>query len=135
MKNLPMPIIINADNALSTSLGISTRALSKLEAWANFATLKANWYGDTEQEIQIKITLVSEALFEQLKTKADKQWQQSEQSLLRCSEHKFDSFVLLPLTSDAASMPEAECIDYIRPYLLTFLNTFASNQDLDEVID
>ena len=135
MKNLPMPITINADNGLSASLGISARVLSKLEAWANFATLKANWYGDTEQEIQLKITLVSEALFAQLKSKADQQWQQSQHNLLRISEQKFDCFLLLPVCSSTAAMPEAECIDYIRPYLITFLNTFASNQNLDEVVD
>lgn len=60
-----LPITISADKALMETLGLSATLLEKLEAWANFSTLKANWYGDEHKVVAIKITLINQAFFNQ----------------------------------------------------------------------
>lgn len=60
-----LPITINAAEQLLAELNLSQSMLEKLEAWANFETLKANWYGDISLNLACKITLVNKAFFQQ----------------------------------------------------------------------
>jgi hypothetical protein len=82
-----LPITISADKVLLNELGLSVPLLEKLEAWANFSTLKANWFGNETKVISIKITLVKHEFFQQhfLDNPQDK-WQISEDELIAVSK-------------------------------------------------
>ncbi|NMP30243.1 hypothetical protein HII17_01605 [Thalassotalea sp. M1531] len=63
--SIKLPIVISAEQKVSELFDLSTGMLEKLEAWANFETLKANWYGDEDIELKCQFTLVSADTFQQ----------------------------------------------------------------------
>lgn len=62
--SLDLPVTISAEGRLSEKYGLTKQVLEQLEAWANFETLKANWYGDDSRQISTKFVLVSKATFD-----------------------------------------------------------------------
>ncbi|MAG75505.1 MAG: hypothetical protein CL811_01990 [Colwelliaceae bacterium] len=61
--SLNLPITISAEKAVSEALEISKQALERIEAWANFETMKASWYEDEDLHVRCQITLVSDETF------------------------------------------------------------------------
>jgi len=93
-----LPITISADKALMETFGLSTTLLEKLEAWANFSTLKANWYGDESKVVAIKITLVNQAFFNQhFLTSEPENWQinQEKQQAISASKHQLKQSIFI----------------------------------------
>ncbi|WP_286263149.1 hypothetical protein [Thalassotalea atypica] len=138
-----LPITINADQALIQSLGLSGGLLEKLEAWANFSTLKANWYGDDSKTISIKVTLVSQAFFEQhFQLKTNDKWQLNTQSNTAlsssASQKKHSVFMALldiSATANSAKWVESNIQGQLQHQLQLFLNELAQSLGLDPVID
>ncbi|REL34358.1 hypothetical protein [Thalassotalea euphylliae] len=61
---MKLPIRIAAEQQVSDALNITKHELERIEAWANFETLKANWYGDEANSPSCQITLVSPEYFD-----------------------------------------------------------------------
>jgi len=61
--SIKLPIVISAEQKVSEYYGLTTGMLEKLEAWANFETLKANWYGDEDKTLNCQFTLVTAQTF------------------------------------------------------------------------
>ncbi len=62
--SLNLPITISAEKTVSEALELSKQALERIEAWANFETMKASWYEDEDLHLRCQITLVSEDTFD-----------------------------------------------------------------------
>ena len=62
--SLNLPITISAEKAVSEALELSKQALERIEAWANFETMKASWYEDEDLHVRCQITLVSDDTFD-----------------------------------------------------------------------
>ncbi|REL25574.1 hypothetical protein DXX93_02760 [Thalassotalea euphylliae] len=60
---MKLPIRIAAEQQVSDALNITKHDLERIEAWANFETLKANWYGDEAHSPSCQLTLVSPQYF------------------------------------------------------------------------
>lgn len=58
-----LPLTISAEQQVCQQLDLSKTVLEKLEAWANFETLKANWYGDEANCLRCQFTLVTSDTF------------------------------------------------------------------------
>ncbi|WP_448551158.1 hypothetical protein [Thalassotalea montiporae] len=61
---MKLPIRIAAEQQVSDALNITKHELERIEAWANFETLKANWYGDEANSPSCQITIVSPEYFD-----------------------------------------------------------------------
>ena len=61
---MKLPIRIAAEQQVSDALKVTKHDLERIEAWANFETLKANWYGDETNSPSCQITLVSPEYFD-----------------------------------------------------------------------
>ncbi|REL30732.1 hypothetical protein [Thalassotalea euphylliae] len=61
---MKLPIRIAAEQQVSDALNITKHDLERIEAWANFETLKANWYGDEANSPSCQIALVSPEYFQ-----------------------------------------------------------------------
>lgn len=59
-----LPITISAEQHVSENFDLSKSVLEKMEAWANFETLKANWYQDEINFFKCQFTLVSAQTFQ-----------------------------------------------------------------------
>ncbi len=140
-----LPITISADKALLAELGLSIPLLEKLEAWANFSTLKANWFSDESKVISIKITLVNHTFFKQhfLDNQSDK-WQISADQLIAVSKSatQLTQSVFLSVTElvnqGCANKRQAPWIETdlqakIQQRLYEFLNQVAQNLAFDSI--
>jgi len=58
-----LPIIININSELVDKFSKISSVCNKLEAQFNFQTLTANWYGDEDNILTIKLTLETSASF------------------------------------------------------------------------
>ena len=61
---MKLPITIAAEQQVSKQLAITKYELEQIEAWANFETLKANWYHDEAKSVRCQIALVSPEYFQ-----------------------------------------------------------------------
>lgn len=74
MKKLP--ISISAEQAVCEDFKLPKSVLEKMEAWANFEALKANWYGNESSHLKCQFTLVSAHTFENKFAKSTQEgWQ------------------------------------------------------------
>ena len=141
--SIDLPITINADQALIQALGLSESLLEKLEAWANFSTLKANWYGDASKALSIKVTLVNQAFFEQhFLGQENEKWLVNKESntALSSSTSQQTHSVFIALL-DVSAMPsnakwiESDIQGQLQQQLRLFLNQFALTLALDPITD
>lgn len=70
-----LPIVVSAENQLMQEMLLDKQALLKLEAWLNFETLKANWYGNEARLIDLNITLITANKFHSLFKETIELWQ------------------------------------------------------------
>ncbi|WP_448211917.1 hypothetical protein [Colwellia sp. MEBiC06753] len=101
--SLVLPIVISAEQGICQQLGLTSAMLEKLEAWANFETLKANWYHDETQSIRCQFTFVSSELFAKKFSQtslADWQIDQEQQVALKVGDIQTKQQIVLTLTED-----------------------------------
>ncbi|KGJ91163.1 hypothetical protein [Colwellia psychrerythraea] len=67
-----LPITINVNNGLSNKFLKIKSICHKLEALFNFQTLKANWYGDEEEILTIKLCLETPVSFTECQGRLNK---------------------------------------------------------------
>lgn len=144
MTSPKLPITINAEQALMDHLGLSKSMLEKLEAWANFSTLKANWYGDVNRPITLQITIVAPVFFQQHfinQSKADWCVDSVNLTALSSSENKLKHSLIISLSpQETASEHKAKWVEsdaqlMLQQQLHLFLNTLAEKLDLDPIIN
>ena len=140
-----LPITISADKVLLEELGLSVPLLEKLEAWANFSTLKANWFSDESKVISIKVTLVNHDFFQQhFLESANEKWQVSADELIAVSTSatQLTQSVFLSVTQlvahGSANKKHAPWIETdlqakIQQRLYEFLNQVAQNLGFDSI--
>lgn len=139
-----LPITINADRQLQSALNITKAMLEKLEAWCNFETLKAGWYGDTSLDIKCQITLVNLSFFKQhFIHSSNENWHlMSDNSYAVNEKYNFRiTNVILPITENCfqnqSTSPwiESELQASIQQYLTNVLNDLATCLKLSPLLN
>lgn len=141
-----LPIAINADQTLVQEQALTASMLEKLEAWANFSSLKANWYGDESKVISINITWVKEQFFTEHFTELNSNnWQvnTTDKVAQSLANNGLRRKVFIALTQDEASPTEGlkqgkwlgnALEQQIQIQLLKLLNDIAIDLDLDPLV-
>jgi hypothetical protein len=62
------PLVVNVDMSLSGALKGLPSVAAKIQAWINFAALKAAWYADETCVVEIEFTLMDEPTFSEKTT-------------------------------------------------------------------
>lgn len=73
--NEQLPITLHHQGLFEQSTAASERLFTMLEAWANFATMAAGWYGNEENVLSIHLTVMPEPVFLDHQVDNNDNWQ------------------------------------------------------------
>ncbi|MFD2165140.1 hypothetical protein ACFSJY_02595 [Thalassotalea euphylliae] len=62
---IKLPITVSAEEQVSEQFDLNKQILERIEAWANFETMKANWFEDEDYNIRCQFTLISQHTFDE----------------------------------------------------------------------
>ncbi len=136
-----LPITLSVQAELAADMPAGKKLVEQLEAWLNFETLKANWFGNETNTLSCVFLLLSEQSFAKTHQQIQPQlelWQVNDESGYMIKQAKNTKKVkavlkLSDATLEAAKTTPAIIDIELRQLLTKVLNAIAQNNQLDKV--